>query len=110
MAADGRRFAWMNAGLAFLVALALLLAPAAGRVVAMAGDGVKDAPFFTFIYNAAGVLFPALGLLLSPIIAAAAMALSSISVIAVLRQRHCQLPAPAPLVVGLGRDPREHDL
>ena len=43
---------------------------------------------FAFVYNAAGVpiaaglLYPNFGLLLSPIVAAAAMALSSVSVIA----------------------------
>src|SRR5689334_11520314 len=82
-----------------------------GRSVAMAGDGVtllkgdltvivrarrlsqatmrniRQNLFFAFIYNAAGVpiaagvLYPIFGVLLSPIIAAAAMALSSVSVV-----------------------------
>ena len=49
---------------------------------------IRQNLFFAFIYNtagvpvAAGVLYPVFGILLSPVIAAAAMSLSSISVIA----------------------------
>ena len=48
---------------------------------------IRQNLFFAFVYNAigvpvaAGVLFPWLGLLLSPMIASAAMSLSSVSVI-----------------------------
>jgi Cu+-exporting ATPase len=48
---------------------------------------IRQNLFFAFIYNsagvpiAAGILYPFLGLLLSPMIAAAAMSLSSVSVI-----------------------------
>ena len=42
---------------------------------------IRQNLFFAFVYNAAGVLYPVFGILLSPIIAAAAMALSSVSVI-----------------------------
>ncbi|HGF0868239.1 TPA: haloacid dehalogenase, partial [Legionella pneumophila] len=50
-------------------------------------SNIRQNLFFAFIYNvlgvplAAGVLYPLTGLLLSPMIAAAAMALSSVSVI-----------------------------
>lgn len=59
---------------------------------------IRQNLFFAFIYNmagvpiAAGVLYPAFGILLSPIIAAAAMALSSVSVVAnALRLRYKNL-------------------
>jgi Cu+-exporting ATPase len=50
-------------------------------------SNIKQNLFFAFVYNAAGIpiaagiLYPAFGLLLSPIIAAAAMSFSSVSVI-----------------------------
>jgi Cu+-exporting ATPase len=59
---------------------------------------IKQNLFFAFIYNllgvpiAAGVLYPFIGLLLSPMIAAAAMSFSSVSVIAnSLRLRNAEL-------------------
>lgn len=59
---------------------------------------IKENLFFAFVYNAlgvpvaAGVLYPVLGSLLSPMIAAAAMSLSSVSVIAnALRLRALRL-------------------
>ena len=50
-------------------------------------SNIRQNLFFAFIYNAAGVpiaagvLYPFFGILLSPMIAAAAMALSSVSVV-----------------------------
>jgi Cu+-exporting ATPase len=59
---------------------------------------VKQNLFFAFVYNAlgvpvaAGVLYPFFGILLSPIVGAAAMALSSVSVIGnALRLRFAKL-------------------
>lgn len=59
---------------------------------------IRENLFFAFVYNAlgvpiaAGVLYPVFGLLLSPMIAAAAMSLSSFSVIMnSLRLRHLRL-------------------
>ena len=59
---------------------------------------IRQNLFFAFVYNAlgvpvaAGVLYPVFGLLLSPMIAAAAMSFSSVSVIAnALRLRRVEL-------------------
>jgi len=63
---------------------AVLRARTLGRAVMR---NIRQNLFFAFIYNglgvpvAAGVLYPVFGLLLSPMIAAAAMSLSSVSVI-----------------------------
>ena len=59
---------------------------------------IRQNLFLAFIYNAlsvpvaAGVLYPAFGLLLSPVIAAAAMSFSSVSVVGnALRLRRAQV-------------------
>jgi Cu+-exporting ATPase len=61
-------------------------------------SNIRQNLFFAFVYNvigipiAAGVLYPAFGLLLSPIIASAAMSMSSVSVISnALRLRRVRL-------------------
>jgi Cu+-exporting ATPase len=61
-------------------------------------SNIKQNLFFAFVYNAAGVpvaagvLYPLLGILLSPVIAAAAMSFSSVSVIGnALRLRHVRV-------------------
>jgi Cu+-exporting ATPase len=64
----------------------------------MGGASAATPPFFAFAYNAAGVpiaagvLYPLFGMLLNPMIAAGAMALSSVSVIGnALRLRWVEL-------------------
>jgi Cu+-exporting ATPase len=59
---------------------------------------IRQNLFFAFVYNAlgvpiaAGVLYPFVGLLLSPMVASAAMTFSSVSVIGnALRLRHAVL-------------------
>jgi len=59
---------------------------------------IRQNLFFAFVYNslgiplAAGVLYPVFGLLLSPVVASAAMTFSSVSVIAnALRLRRVRL-------------------
>jgi Cu+-exporting ATPase len=70
----------------------------ARRLSAATMRNIRQNLFFAFVYNAAGVpiaagvLYPAFGILLSPIIAAAAMALSSVSVVGnALRLRRVRL-------------------
>jgi Cu+-exporting ATPase len=58
------------------------------RLSRLTMNNIKQNLFFAFVYNvlgvpiAAGVLYPFFGVLLSPMIAAAAMSFSSVSVIA----------------------------
>jgi P-type Cu+ transporter len=61
-------------------------------------SNIRQNLFFAFVYNslgvpiAAGILYPWFGILLSPVIAGAAMSLSSVSVIAnALRLRNLDL-------------------
>lgn len=70
----------------------------ARRLSELTLNNIRQNLFFAFIYNslgvplAAGVLYPFLGILLSPIFAAAAMSLSSVSVIAnALRLRRAKI-------------------
>jgi Cu+-exporting ATPase len=70
----------------------------ARRLSAATMGNIRQNLFFAFVYNAvgvpiaAGVLYPSFGILLSPIVAAAAMALSSLSVIGnALRLRNVKL-------------------
>jgi Cu+-exporting ATPase len=64
---------------------------------------IRENLFWAFAYNtvlipvAMGVLYPAFGILLDPILAAAAMALSSVTVVSnALRLRRYRLPASGP--------------
>jgi P-type Cu+ transporter len=70
----------------------------ARRLATATVGNIRENLFFAFVYNgigvplAAGILYPVFGFLLSPMIAAAAMSLSSVSVIAnALRLRRIQL-------------------
>jgi Cu+-exporting ATPase len=68
---------------------------------------IKQNLAFAFVYNgigipiAAGALYPALGLTLSPMIAAAAMALSSLSVVANANRLKTFRPKPIPQQVNV---------
>jgi Cu+-exporting ATPase len=73
---------------------------------------IRQNLFFALAYNgvgipvAAGILYPFAGIRLSPIIAAAAMALSSLSVVTNANRLRRWHPAPLPPVTGTGIEPR----
>ncbi len=76
---------------------------------------IRQNLFFAFIYNAlgvpiaAGALYPFFGLLRSPIIASAAMSLSSVSVVGnALRLRSANLAKAATAKLQYGGDTRSH--
>ena len=103
---DGADVAVQSAGVA-LVGGDLLGLVRARRLAAETLRNLRQNLFFAFVYNvggvavAAGALYPVFGLLLSPILAAAAMSLSSLSVIGnALRLRRVPLESPPPAVRG----------
>jgi Cu+-exporting ATPase len=73
---------------------------------------IRQNLFFALAYNgvgipvAAGVLYPAFGIRLSPIIAAAAMALSSLSVVGNANRLHRWHPAPLPPAAVVSIEPQ----
>jgi Cu+-exporting ATPase len=72
---------------------------------------IRQNLFFALVYNAigvpiaAGALYPLLGLRLSPILAAAAMALSSLSVVGNTNRLRRHHPAPLPAAQAVTVEP-----
>ena len=77
----------MDVAMVTLITSDLMLLPDAIRLSKRAVRSIRQNLFWAFIYNligiplAAGVLFPVNGLLLNPMLASAAMAFSSVSVV-----------------------------
>jgi len=73
---------------------------------------IRQNLFFALAYNAigipvaAGILYPFFGIRLSPVIAAAAMALSSLSVVGNANRLRRYHPAPLPPAVPVEAEPR----
>jgi P-type Cu+ transporter len=73
---------------------------------------IRQNLFFALAYNAigipvaAGILYPIAGIRLSPMIAAAAMALSSLSVVGNANRLRCYRPAPLPPAGQAEAEPR----